>query len=170
MRGALCSEPWSSGEAGRAEPAAPSPPRPAAPPPPPARHPPQAFWIPSGVTAVRLGHNEAGRGQWVTSSGPDVRKALDRNDPTHELRLGFPSRPFSLLKTQLGRNACRSGDPRTPGAQRGLQPLVPSARLSWGRGWGWGTGQLAARSPANVSVAAWGWCPGQRTMCDAKAL
>ena len=69
------------------------------------------------------------------------------------MRLGFPSRPFSRPKTQLGRNACRGGDPRTPGAERSLQPLVPSARLSWGRGWGWGTGQLAARSPANVSAA-----------------
>ena len=37
-----------------------------------------AFWIPSGVTAVRLGHNEAGRGQWVTSSGPDVQKSPDK--------------------------------------------------------------------------------------------
>lgn len=72
------------------EPAAPSPPWLAAPPPPPTRRPPWGFWIPSGVTAVRLGHNEAGRGQWVTSSGPDVRKSPDRNDPTHEFETRFP--------------------------------------------------------------------------------
>ena len=63
---------------------------------------------------------------------------IETTQPT-SLRLAFPSRPFSPPKTQLGRNAFRSGDPGPPGHSAVSSPRLPQPTSPGAGGGGYRT-------------------------------